>query len=159
MDITLAITTWERHPAITVDSAVKYSAVKYVTQGPVALRNKNWTSGTIRKETEKSKRCLSPSLCCCVRWWCVPPSPLQAGLLALPVKKRAGPEMFTGDQRGWSKLRKAFKMKKYHMGWDGSAGKETTGTADERGMSNQQWPGERDKNVSLSARTGEPLCD
>lgn len=36
MDITLAITTQERHPAITVDSAVKY-----VTQGPAALRKKN----------------------------------------------------------------------------------------------------------------------
>ena len=36
MDITLAITTQERHPAITVDSAVKYG-----TQGPAALRKKN----------------------------------------------------------------------------------------------------------------------
>lgn len=38
----------------------------------------------------------------------------------------------------------------YHMGWDCSAGKETTGTADERGMWSQEWPGEHDKNVSLS---------
>lgn len=38
MDITLATTTQERHPAITVDTAVKY-----VTQGPAALRKKNWT--------------------------------------------------------------------------------------------------------------------
>jgi len=57
------------------------------------------------------------------------------------------------------KATESLQNKEYHGGWDCSAGKETTGTADERGMRNQEWAGECDKNTSLSARTGEPLHD
>lgn len=46
--------------------------------------------------------------------------------------------------------RKPSNKEVYHTGWNCSAGKETTGTADERGMCSQEWPGEHDKNVSLT---------
>lgn len=85
-----------------------------------------------------------------LKQYTLPFAAVQAGLLDVPWENRVELGSSREINRIDQSYRKPSNKEVYHTGWNCSAGKETTGTADERGMWSQEWPGEHDKNVSLT---------